>query len=60
MVRYQHSRYEYPTEFAWGNGAQFRSDVVPYRYPRMYKLNSIRADFDGKALNKNTAESIVF
>jgi hypothetical protein len=27
-------------------------------YPRMYKL-LIRADFDGKGLNKNTAESIV-
>jgi hypothetical protein len=28
-------------------------------YPRMHKL-FIRADFDGKGLNENTAESIVF
>jgi hypothetical protein len=29
MARQEPSRYEYPSEFAWDKGAQFRSDVVP-------------------------------
>jgi hypothetical protein len=36
-----------------------RNIVDGAAYPRMYKLVT-RADFDGKGLNKNMAESIVF